>query len=785
MAINKKFIHFKRKSTFQRELEAGNILNTSIVFIADAKQIYLNGSYFSENTLFNLSDLLNEVSGDLTDTDTSNEAIVKLYKYLKEVDSNTDSLIKVLMQEVSTLEETLTNRIDSTDLLVATELSNINQRLNTSENEITRLSESFKETDSITKILVEEVPSIEQTLTNRIDNTDLLVATELGNINQKLDNIENLINITYSELKSLRDSSKLVPGRWYRITDYECTTSASGTRSAGHQFDIVVLALSNNSLSEEARAIQHEEDTYFANNNLLAWKVSYTLDNDTSRFEWADTENGKGVIYRLVDEFGNECPYDFKNILFQRYLCADNTQNGDVFDDMGNQYLYWSTNVTPFTIFGAVSAPFTVNSGNSAYFYTFTNQLVSDNFIDNSLAGNCRNNVITSQTGNAKKLSNVVLEGNSTDNILTGGYNITALKVFSGNNLLNSHDIIAGTNFQNNTGERAYYLLFGNGCSDNNLGISCNNSHFYGSNWANVFVSANSMNVIGKQCCENYFGPSCGNNRFGRGASGNILEVDNEGNTLGDNCEDNILHRDCDSINIQSGNGNEFGQRCNKITIASGSYNKFGQKCTNITFKTGCNSNTFGDNCSNNTFGDKCNSNTFRNACSGNSFGNECNNNTFGNSFGGNTFGNDCGSNSFGNYCNSNSFGNHCYSNTFGDDCTSNSFGERCTANSFGMNCDSNTLGNSCFYNSFGNDCGSNSFGYNFQCNALGNDVQYIEIPTEKIYHIQILNGTKGTRTNNLTIEFTPQTIYSQFAGFTSKGELKIWNPADLNVIAE
>jgi hypothetical protein len=37
MAINKKFIHFKRKSTFQRELEAGNILNTSIVFIADAK----------------------------------------------------------------------------------------------------------------------------------------------------------------------------------------------------------------------------------------------------------------------------------------------------------------------------------------------------------------------------------------------------------------------------------------------------------------------------------------------------------------------------------------------------------------------------------------------------------------------------------------------------------------------------------------------------------------------------------------------------------------------------
>ena len=38
----------------------------------------------------------------------------------------------------------------------------------------------------------------------------------------------------------------------------------------------------------------------------------------------------------VIDEFGNECPYDFKNILFRRYLCADNTTNGDVFDDMGN-----------------------------------------------------------------------------------------------------------------------------------------------------------------------------------------------------------------------------------------------------------------------------------------------------------------------------------------------------------------------------------------------------------------------------------------------------------------
>ena len=62
---------------------------------------------------------------------------------------------------------------------------------------------------------------------------------------------------------------------------------------------------------------------------------------------------------------------------------------------------------------------------------------------------------------------------------------------------------------------------------------------------------------------------------------------------------------------------------------------------------------------------------------------------------------------------------------------------------------------------------------------TIDNEVQYIEIPTEKIYHTQILNGTKGTRNKKLTIEFTPETQYSQFAGFTSNNVLKIWVEAD------
>lgn len=146
------------------------------------------------------------------------------------------------------------------------------------------------------------------------------------------------VKITYAELKKLRDAGELVAGRTYRVTDYEFTTTQSGTKSAGHVFDILVTAADEKTLLEEASAMRREGDenlddatvttstdsdgntvttrtAYFANNNLSAWKIWYSLDNDTSKYAWADADNGKGVIYRLIDEFDNDVGYDFKNLL--------------------------------------------------------------------------------------------------------------------------------------------------------------------------------------------------------------------------------------------------------------------------------------------------------------------------------------------------------------------------------------------------------------------------------------------------------------------------------------
>ena len=46
MAINKKLIHFQTLNNFNIQLSAGNILDTSICFIKDAKKIWTHGQFY-------------------------------------------------------------------------------------------------------------------------------------------------------------------------------------------------------------------------------------------------------------------------------------------------------------------------------------------------------------------------------------------------------------------------------------------------------------------------------------------------------------------------------------------------------------------------------------------------------------------------------------------------------------------------------------------------------------------------------------------------------------------
>lgn len=194
-------------------------------------------------------------------------------------------------------------------------------------------------------------------------------------------------SITYSQLKTKRNNGTLVGGQYYRITDYVATTTDSQSRSAGHQFDILVYAKDAATLSEEGSACLHSGDVYFANTNFRAWKVWYCLDNDTSRFSWADTTNGKGVIYRLIDEWGNDVPYDFKNIQFKRYKVTAKTANPELAVLNGLYIGLRSTN-------SGGNRGLDIDTSDYKWYYTFS-MLGSDwstDATDASIAGTYANN---------------------------------------------------------------------------------------------------------------------------------------------------------------------------------------------------------------------------------------------------------------------------------------------------------------------------------------------------------------------------------------------------------
>ena len=408
---------------------------------------------------------------------------------------------------------------------------------------------------------------------------------------------ELLVKIQWAELKALMGNSQLVKGKQYRITDYTCTTTHAATKSAGHVFDIIVTADSTNVLNEEARAIQHEGDTYFTDCDLNEWKIWYCIDNDTNRFDWADSVNGKGVIYRMIDEFNNDVAYDFKNIQFYRKWDSSKS--------------LWST----------ISSD---NTGVPCYTFSSDGDSSTVEFTDMSLSisNNVYSNVIRQFINNNKQTLN--------NNCFFG-------------TLCNKNTFEADCR-ENTFGNKCSSNAFGGYCFLNSFGNECKYNSFEGEFNQNTFRNNCSYNLFGNGCYINSFDSNCYLNSFGGGCHNNSFDSYCYLNSFGGGCHNNSFGSDCDR--------NSFGSDC--------SNNKFGNNCDYNLFENNCYSNLFGNNCNSNSFGNNCYSNKFVNECNSNSFGNGCDRNLFKSNCYSNSFGNGCGRNFFGDSCSYNSFGNGC-----------------------------------------------------------------------------------------------------------------------------
>lgn len=143
---------------------------------------------------------------------------------------------------------------------------------------------------------------------------------------------EKMHNVHYNDLVYLVNNSMLVPGMKYRIIDYITVTSQTNTRSAGKLFDVVVTALTENTLDESASCCTTNRTNSSLPSNETSlwhpekWKIKYSIDVNTNTQYWANKTGHTGVIYWMQDEFGNEAPYDFKNIQYAAWKYINKTK---------------------------------------------------------------------------------------------------------------------------------------------------------------------------------------------------------------------------------------------------------------------------------------------------------------------------------------------------------------------------------------------------------------------------------------------------------------------------
>ena len=672
-----------------------------------------------------------------------------------------------------------------------------------------------------------------------------------------------MVYTTYTELKELRDNAQLVPGQFYRITDYECTTSQENTRAMNHQFDIIVQALSANTLSENAKADYHEGDNYFlktlerviSDSNIISEQVETPIEKGQVEWLYRVYEDGPGFDYNGTEEFHSvsdefvafsflkdnngimvpvlyktdlgkvneetgESSYSREDVDYEEpyYYVGEQYIDGVVYDkwrkieNSGPDNFQWDSAAKQYALTNKIVGPgllidatFTYDDpgkikiaslnawelkycldndtsrfawadtnvpvaticvegifGDSEWwtraesleydgvtYYLWANQNYSEGDHRSFYISKTENPVFGDDLG-----SITYYEGDSIDEIVPGGDG-TVIGAENGNGPSRGKGVIyymkdewnneCPYDFKNIQFKRYMITEVSEALAESTLmgsylglpqgqDYSIDESDYI---WCYTFSWLNEHNVVEDLS-----------------TVGHYLKND-EGQYSG--VYDNIIKcvSNCNMTYEES--PESFKIDLNDIvflSIYSPDESFYG--CYSNTFGNDCSRNTFGNDCYYITFGNCCHNNTFCNNCNYITFGNNCYNNTFGSECPENAFGNNCNHNIFGNDCNHNIFGNSCYDNIFDNGCYSNAFGNSCINITFGNYCNNNTFGNNCNYIIFGNNCYNNTFGSDCDSILIQEDyVAYVNI-TEGCYYIKFVNDESPSYNNliqNITIE--------------------------------
>lgn len=586
-----------------------------------------------------------------------------------------------------------------------------------------------------------------------IDEEGKLLATnDNNNVTQ------SMIEVTYEELKSLRDNSKLIAGQQYRITDYECTTSEKDTKSAGHRFDIIVTADSENTLNENARATYNKNDDYFSKKEKQAIITSadfkegitykdiipyYTLYVDFGESYNGTNEGIKGGSDQIVEigyetnNYGVEVPVFYKNDT--SYI-----ESGEEGTDYEDIFFYDGT----YELDGIVYDKWrkiepSLSWSDSEKLFILTNQVVDSEYSEIEVT--IKNNINSWEIkycldNDSSRFSWAFSEYNIyTDDELW--FNYSGIEVIDGviyykwyNPDFNAEGIeynyLVSTTLELKLGDSLG--IFYDGTMENNYSTVTLHSeegvfkkqgkgviYYMKDEWGNEapYDFKNIMFYVVHQLFTVYVGYTYTFNYEGKKDTSNIINIYNllDGNGKTPRVSNNIIKPAYNGKNQMILNHNVF--------IGTKSYEEnlyYG--CSNNKIGGNCIYNYFGNNCQNNELGNDCSFNSIRNDFSFNKLEDGCNNNSFKDYSVYNKLGSNSIGNTFGDNLKSNTFGKEFCRNVIGDDWSNNIFGNFCTDNIFeSFECSNNIFGNECIENRFGKNSNliNNKFGNCFSDNFL------------------------------------------------------------------
>lgn len=597
---------------------------------------------------------------------------------------------------------------------------------------------------------------------------------------------------TYAALKAKRDAGELVPGRWYRITDFVTTVHSSlTTQTAGHRFDILVLALTPKTLSEEAKAARNVNDTsYFGTTEYVVvsatlkpgitiedvvpmYKVSY----DVSTYRTPrEREREFTSIGTIMNSEGVTVPY-----LFEPDPDGDSNDRNyiyaGIFEFDGNTYDIWQE----YDL-----------AGNAYPYYELTNVIVDS--------------VLNGTTVDKVRFSNWSLKyslDNDTTRFSWATQEEAIINIES--HCSNGIPLIRQPSFDNDgpAASEGYLYAWGTAAdvsdpeSDWSYFVFSQTEHINSGDtvWKNGQELIAEIGEAGKgviywlkdewnnECSYDFKNmifnlPNFRSYTFGYG---NNNQTDNDASLLngGSCCYDNIIgeYRLNGILQLNSTvfYSPEASPRTCLNTLGINNYNNhFGiDACNNI----------IGSNFAENSVGNNFRNNVIGNDCFGNTIGGNFGENVIGNVFRSNTIGDGFQYNIIGHSFQNNNFGHNCFHNIIGNTAAQNTVANSFAENFIGIGFQRNSIGNSFGHNNVGNEFHDNTigrtvqyniFGINFSYNGIGsvnqqiyvsyclfdNDIKYISLTSDdtsasssnRIKNVHIHSGVCGFSYQSKTI---------------------------------